>query len=104
MALKAIYERAEEIPEAYRALFTERDGRYELTGVAGMKTEADVARLRKSLTDERSARSLRGSRSWRRRLAGISKHRKATRARPMPVRSARPISRMPGSRISSKTA
>ena len=55
MALKAIYERAEEIPEAYRALFTERDGRYELTGVAGMKTEADVARLRKSLTDERKA-------------------------------------------------
>ena len=40
MALKAIYERAEEIPEDFSALFTERDGRYELTGVAGMKTAA----------------------------------------------------------------
>ncbi len=54
MAIKAVYDTLEEIPEAFRELFTERNGKYELTGIEGVKTEADVERLSLSLQKERT--------------------------------------------------
>jgi uncharacterized phage infection (PIP) family protein YhgE len=53
MALKAIYDKQDDIPEAYRDLFTERDGKFELTGIEGVKTQADVDRLNEGLRKER---------------------------------------------------
>jgi len=55
MALKATYESEDDIPDGFSELYTERDGKWELTGVEGMKTEADVARVQSSLTKERAA-------------------------------------------------
>lgn len=54
MALNAIYETKEEIPEQHLELFTERDGKWELTEVTGIKTQADVDRLNTSLGKERT--------------------------------------------------
>lgn len=51
--LKAIHDKLEEIPEAYRELYTEKNGKWELTGIAGVKTEADVNRLQTALNKER---------------------------------------------------
>lgn len=49
MALKAIHDALDEIPEEYQTLYTEKEGKYELTGIAGIKTEADVTRIQTSL-------------------------------------------------------
>lgn len=54
MALKAIYEKQDDIPEQFRELYTERDGKFELTGVEGMKTQADVDRVQEALRKEKS--------------------------------------------------
>lgn len=53
MAIKAIVKTLEEVPEQYRDLYTERNGQFEMTGVEGMKTEADVTRLSSALDKER---------------------------------------------------
>ena len=52
---KAIYDSLEDIPETinFRELFTQKGDKFELTGIPGLKTEADVSRLTKSLSDER---------------------------------------------------
>lgn len=55
MALQAIYENQEQIPEAFRELFSERNGKFELTGITGIRTQADVDRVQASLTSERTA-------------------------------------------------
>lgn len=55
MALQAQYDTLDEVPEAHRELFTERNGRYEFTGVEGLKTQADIDRLSTGLTKERDA-------------------------------------------------
>lgn len=52
--IKAIVDKIEDVDEKYRDLYTERNGRWELTGVEGMKTEADVARLTSALDKERN--------------------------------------------------
>jgi hypothetical protein len=52
--LKALYEKQDEIPEAFRPLFSERGGKFELTGIEGVKTQGDVDRLSTSLTKERA--------------------------------------------------
>lgn len=52
-ALKAIHETADEIPEPYRDLYSERGGKWELTGIAGVKTDADVARVQEALRKEK---------------------------------------------------
>jgi hypothetical protein len=54
MPLEAIYEKEDEIPEAHKELFTERDGKWELTGINGIKTTADVDRLNEALRKERT--------------------------------------------------
>lgn len=53
MKLKAIYDKKEEVPAGFEELYTERAGKFELTGVEGMKTQADIDRLDKSLKAER---------------------------------------------------
>lgn len=57
MRLKAIYNSIEDIPEQYRDLYSERNGQYELTGIEGVKTEADVDRVRVGASKEREAHS-----------------------------------------------
>lgn len=54
MALKAVHDTQEEIPEQYRDLYTEKGGKWELTGVDGIKTSGDVARIQASLDKERN--------------------------------------------------
>lgn len=51
--LKTIYENKDDIPETFIELFTERDGKWELTEIEGMKTQSDIDRLQTSLTKER---------------------------------------------------
>jgi hypothetical protein len=53
MALKVVHDTVDEIDEAYRPLYTERDGKFHLTGVEGFKTQADIDRLQNALTKER---------------------------------------------------
>lgn len=53
MAIKAIVDKLEDVPEQYRDLYTERNGKFEVTGVEGFRTEADVTRLSVALTKER---------------------------------------------------
>jgi hypothetical protein len=54
MALKGSYDKQEEIPEEYREIYSERGGKWECTGIEGMRTQADVDRLQVSLTKERT--------------------------------------------------
>ncbi len=51
--LQVSYESGDDIPEAYRPLYTEKDGKFELTGIAGLKTQTDVNKLSESLRKER---------------------------------------------------
>ncbi len=54
MPLKAIYENKSDVPEVHLELFTERDGKWELTGVEGMKTQGDVDRVQDTLRKVRT--------------------------------------------------
>src|SRR4051812_25411876 len=45
MAIKAILAKLDEVDEKYRDLYTERGGKFVLTGVEGVKTQADVDAL-----------------------------------------------------------
>jgi hypothetical protein len=54
MKLKHLYDKQEDIPEAFRELYTERNGKWELTGIEGIKTQEDVTRLETALTKERA--------------------------------------------------
>lgn len=51
--LKAVYEKVDEIPEGFVDLYLERNGKMELTGVEGIKTEADLGRVNEALRKER---------------------------------------------------
>lgn len=53
MALKYIHDTEEEIPEQFRELYTERDGKWVLTGITGIKTDGDVATVQEALRKER---------------------------------------------------
>jgi hypothetical protein len=55
MMLELFYDSAEEIPEGYTDLYSEKGGKWYLTGVRGMKTSQDTDKLSKSLREERSA-------------------------------------------------
>jgi hypothetical protein len=48
-----VYEKAEDIPEGFSPLYAEKDGKFHLTGVKGMKTDADVQQVRTALQKER---------------------------------------------------
>jgi hypothetical protein len=53
MAIKLSYDNRDDIETAYIGLYTERDGKWELTGVEGMKTTADVENVQEALRKER---------------------------------------------------
>lgn len=52
--LKTIYEKKEDIPEAFVDLYVERGGKFELTGVEGVKTQADIDRVQEALRKEKA--------------------------------------------------
>jgi len=54
MALKTVYDDINEVPEQHRDLYTERDGKFHLTGIEGIKSQADIDRLQGALTKERN--------------------------------------------------
>ena len=55
MDLRAIYDKQDDIPETvpFRELFVEKNGKWELNGITGVKTQADVDRLTTANTKER---------------------------------------------------
>lgn len=53
--LKAVYKTKDDIPAGYEDLYTEKNGQWELTGIEGIKTQADVSRVQDSLSKERAA-------------------------------------------------
>lgn len=58
MGLEAIHKDINDIPEQYRDLYSERNGQFELTGVVGIKTQADVDKLNVAISKEREAHKL----------------------------------------------
>jgi len=54
MELEAIHKTLEEIPEGFRELYTEKNGQWELTGVKGIKTQADIDRQAEALKKEKN--------------------------------------------------
>lgn len=54
MALGTSHDKIEDIPEQYRDLYTEQDGRFVCTGIAGMKTQDDIDRIQGGLVKERA--------------------------------------------------
>lgn len=47
------YDSQDEIPEPYRDLYSEADGKWKLTGVRGIKTSDDIARIQRALEQEK---------------------------------------------------
>lgn len=54
MKLKFVVDSLDDVDEKYHDLYTEKDGKYEFTGVDGLKTQADIDRLQTALTKERA--------------------------------------------------
>lgn len=50
------YDSIEDVPEAFRELYTEQDGKAVLTHVRGLKTERDVTNVQEALRKEREAK------------------------------------------------
>jgi hypothetical protein len=48
------YDSMDDVPEAFRGLFEEQDGKVKLTKVKGLKTQADIDRQQTGLTKERN--------------------------------------------------
>lgn len=55
--LKIQYDNETDIPEAHKELFEERDGKWTLTGVEGLKTDRDVQNVKAALDKERKRAS-----------------------------------------------
>lgn len=53
MVLKDVHDALDEIPEPYRPLYTEKNGKWECTGISGMKTSLDVKRALDGAEKER---------------------------------------------------
>lgn len=54
MELEAIVDDINSVPEGFRELYTERNGKFEITAIKGMKTQADVDRIQAGLVKERN--------------------------------------------------
>lgn len=57
-ALEIQYDSLEVVPETFRALYSEKDGKAVLTGINGLKTVHDVAALSEALRKERADHAL----------------------------------------------
>jgi hypothetical protein len=55
MPIEYAYDNAESVPEGYADLYSEKDGKFVLTGVNGIKTPDDTNKLMLSLKNERKA-------------------------------------------------
>lgn len=55
MGLKIVEENLDLVEAAFHSLYTEQEGKFVLTGVDGMRTDADVARLNAGILKERAA-------------------------------------------------
>jgi len=53
MPLKVIHDTVDEIPEPFRELYSEEDGKFVLTGIEGIKTQKDVDALTRAADLER---------------------------------------------------
>lgn len=51
--LKLQYDSEDDIDEAFRPLFTEKDGKFNFTGIAGLKTKADIDKVNVGIKKER---------------------------------------------------
>lgn len=51
--LELVYDKLDAVPEAFRGLYTEKDGKAVLTHINGMKTQQDVANVQEALRKER---------------------------------------------------
>jgi len=51
--IELIYDSMNDVPAAVKGLYTEQDGKAVLTGVTGMKTQADIDRIQEGLRKER---------------------------------------------------
>ena len=54
MGIKALVDSIDDVDEKYRDLYTEKNGKFELTGVEGFKTQADIDRIQAGLAKERN--------------------------------------------------
>jgi hypothetical protein len=54
MAIKSSVSTIDDVDEKYRDLYTQRGDMWELTGIEGMKTQADVDRIQNALVKERA--------------------------------------------------
>lgn len=55
--LNAIVDSLANVPEQFHELYTERDGKFEVTGIDGVKTPGDVDRVQEALRKEREDHS-----------------------------------------------
>lgn len=69
MDLELQYDSKDVIPAGFDALYTERDGKFALTGIKGIKTQEDVGRLQMALNKERAEHK-----ETKARLEGFSGH------------------------------
>lgn len=54
MPIKLEYATKDELPDTFAELYTEKDGKFVLTGVEGLKTQQDIDRIHGSLVKERN--------------------------------------------------
>ncbi len=54
MTLKHEYDSEDQIPEQYRELYTQKGDKWEVTGITGLATQANVRRLESALEKERN--------------------------------------------------
>ncbi len=52
--LRTVYDKAEDIPEGFQELYAERNGKQELIGIEGVKTQSDVDNVQRALVKERA--------------------------------------------------
>jgi hypothetical protein len=52
--IKTLYDNAEDIPDGFADLYQEKGGKFELVGVEGVKTQADIDRVNSALVKERA--------------------------------------------------
>lgn len=52
--LKTVYDKKDEIPEGFGDLYIERNGKFEISGIEGIKTPADVERVQEALRKEKA--------------------------------------------------
>lgn len=69
MAINAVVDTLDGVDEKYHDLYTEKNGKYELTGVSGFKTQADIDRIQSGLLKERN-----DHKATRERFAFIADH------------------------------